>query len=802
MMTMTKTMLCSTSWRRSGDPHVTDCHNLRPVSGSGGTVLEVAGRPRVLADATHIPLAADGNTLLVGRGRDLLWIDTASANPLPELICTLPSEPRCVLTGTETWLVMTAQGPFRLDRGADGRLTASGLMPRFPAVTVTAEECGTFNTVVSAGDTADAGRKCVAAYTALADDAAAAGTMIQPVMARCRLLDSAGNTIHTLPETLVSIPGGGQLTAPIELTATGGGTATEALALTVRAYRLRVSVADTCQAPWSDIVARMAVEVSPQFHPIDPSDEARTDSDGQTKVRVSLPGRERGLSPTRPAMSEELIKRCAERFDRLAVTAGVIYHPFRNAATGTFNVPSRGGVAHEAALMHDRLAESVTATDSLTARMAVPNTFTADTVATDNGCTLWGNARPVRFGGHNPGCFAAKTGGRRWTGRVKVEFADGACTVSDAEGSDNPVTLSPLLSYPAPDAVRMTLTVKADGESSPRGITVKLTPDTSGRRSVYVSPGLQPIALTENPDETDDGDASEGKPFGAGFVAATPARYPRAVESVTRVAADIKSMLPARRDRYRSDFGRPEFYAFGPDGIRLAGLSASRELFSVSVIDTHGIDSPRRVADTGDGIAVLSAGNLFRLTRSGLTLLAADVPGDRVAWISGDREIVTADSDDNEARHYSADNDCRTWYTTDMAVASEGWLSTPAGAYAVTDEGLTDPGCRFRSDLTNVRWQASVTPAGGLRTLPAAVTWMIKGRAVGGNLSALREWLNAAHPAAATVSRLTVDGEVRSPLSHTLSGHRLIDLQLKAALTVSPDFSITFPLIHNNDDSR
>lgn len=790
----TPPLLCAAAWTRGARPRVTDCHNLRPVAGSGATVLEVATLPRVLASADCRPLATDGPFLLVSRGCDLLCIDTASANPQPELICTLPSEPSCALTGTDVCLVMTGRGPFRLDRASDGRLVPAGLMPPFPAVTISAEECGTFQTTVSACPVADVGSACVRAYLDLAADAAAAGAMIQPVMARCRLLDARGNLLHLYPETLVSLPGGSQLLAPFVFTAADGADSVRALAVSVRAWRLRVDVAESLPAPWCDIASRLEVEVSPQFHPLDPVGFARVDAVSQSEIRVSLPGRERGLSSSLPASSVALVRRCAARFGRVALTAAVIRHPFRTPFSHTFTPPSRGSVEKEIAFFADALAETLTVIPADTALMAVPNSFTASALASDNGAVLWANVRPVRFSGHSPACFAAATGGRRWTGRLKTEFADGACTVARVEGSDNPLRLSPLLSHPSPDAVRMTLSVLADGDTVPRGLSVPLTPDASGSSSLYVSPALKPLDLEEGIDEIDDGDACANPSPRSGLVAVCPADAPWSLRSVCRVSSGLKCLLPARPDRYWQNLARPAFYAFGADGIRLVSISPDLKTISSALIDAHPVHTPMCVADIGDAVAVLSRGHLFRLSRTSLTLLAPDTGADRVAWLPDDREIVTASADDSEARHFPLGLDGHASYTTDLTPAPDGWLSTPRGAYAVTADGLLDLGCRFRSDNTLVRWQASFTPALGLRTLPASVTWMIKASRVRGTLSALREWLNPNCPAPAVISRYTLDGEVRSPLRQPLSGHPLIDLRLAASLTVSPDFSLTLPL--------
>lgn len=87
------------------------------------------------------------------------------------------------------------------------------------------------------------------------------------------------------------------------------------------------------------------------------------------------------------------------------------------------------------------------------------HSFTAQCATTSGSTVVWGNITPIRINGYPLTAFAATTKDGQWRAATKITFANGdEAVVWQSSGSGGaPDMLSPFISYPAGDAVKMTI---------------------------------------------------------------------------------------------------------------------------------------------------------------------------------------------------------------------------------------------------------------------------------------------------------------------------------------------------------
>lgn len=776
-----------------GALRVTDCHNLRPVTGSDGDVLCAVGSPRVIADSSWSPLGLANGSLLVHNGTTIGYV----ANGSVTVIATLPAPPTCVHTSQRYATIMTAAGQYLLRCNDDGTFTALGTMPHFGGIAVTAQYVDTYSSTIESCNIANVTSAVCTAYREIVEGAQLGGAFVQPVVARCRLLDSDGNVLHTTPPVAVMLPGGAPLITAWRFGSDDGGTTVRSETVSADAYRLRVTVANTIPAEWQKIVQTLEVLVTPQFHPIDFAGTATIDlgraSSTDKYVRVTLPGAERGLSPIRPIQSAELLKRAVERFDTIAECVARIANPFAGGVDKVLSISTLTDVSTAANNMTAALATSAPAQVSTPlARMLTPHSFTANGVAWCGDTAVWTNVKPLRFGGYPAAAYAATFESKAYTGYTTVTFANGERVVTPISGDCAPLTLSPLIAYPSAEAASITIAIKVDGETTMRTFSADLTADASGRFAIYTSPTFAPIAMTAAA-VTSAPTAVSADLSMPGYVAVTTGNTIPAVTAVASVGNSITTVIAARSGSSAWEYKRTRIYAFCTDGIKLLTVSAAKSECAVNLLDCRVIANAHCAADGGNVVYALADNEVLQVSANAVKTIARNADGDRIARLSAYGEIVIANTADNHATHYCL-NYGNGAYTTTLA-ATGAWLAANGTAYAATADGLLDLAQRNDANNVDVRWTAVREANSRARRLPSSVCWQLKASAFAGTLSVERAWLTQSAPAPQTVARLTVNGAIASPIKCRLHGHAAIDLTLDMQATVSSDFTITKPTL-------
>lgn len=786
-------ILKSSKCLRTDALRVTDCLNLRPASTSAGDVLAVVGAPKIIAPESWSPLVRVGEQLFVTSGNTVGVISDDGV----QQIATLPSAARCAYASQQYVTIMTGDGPYIIRRENDGTFTDAGLKPDFGAIAVTAKLLSNYESTVAACKVVNITPAVTAAYREIVETARLGGAFVQPVVARCRLLDADRNVLHVTAPVVVMLPEGATLAEPWQFVSDDDGVTVNAKTVSAHAYRLRVTVGDAIPSAWRKIVQTIEVQATPQFHPIDFSGDAevalgRAINSGKA-VSVTLPGAERGISTTRNLASAELLKRAIERFDSIAETAAYISNPFDGDGDTVITYAAPIDVADEA----DNLAAALSKTtpehvSPSLARLSLPHTFTADAVAHSADTVVWAGIAPQRFVGYSAGIYASTFEQTACTGFIAVDFVNGERIVHSFSSNIAPTTLSPLITYPSAEAVSMTIAIRVSGEDGMRTLTMPLAADATGMYGYYVAPNLLPISM-----QTSDALATPNAVSAAhdmpGYAAICNDGAVPDVTAVANVADEVTAVIAARSGSSAWEYRRARFYAFGNDGIKLLTANSARSECAVNLLDCRRIDNKYCVSDGGNVVYALCSGEILQIANNTVKTVAQNVTGDRLAWIAADNEIVAGNTDDCEATHYCPDYAGCSYAST--LVPRGPWLAVAGKAYAVVEGGLVDLSTRETSATTDVHWAAIHTVNTRKKALPAAVRWMLKASSFKGTLTVARMWLTGISPTPQTVSRMSVEGAIKSPITCRLHGHRSLDLQLVVDGSVSRDFTITYPKI-------
>lgn len=804
---MKKSMIMKSRGGRDG-LLVAECFNLMPMPGSEGDVLVPAGAPKVIAGGGWRPVAVFGDDVIVSgknadgsesvgvvRGGEVTVLDElpAGTSVVSAMVCG------------DTVTLMTGRGPWTLRRGGDGDIVSVGPAPEWPQIAVTAGDTEMFTRTFPGGKPALTAVAAAECYRGLAEDIAAAGLFMQPVLARCRVLDREGRTLYVTAPQTVMLPEGSSLASVVRVNMPDGESGdTAGGSLSAPGYALKVTVGGTVPEVWRTIADRLVVKVSEEFHPCDFSDTASVAVSRRLntcEAVITLGGIGRGITAARGLSSRERIMKAYAHADEILTPAMTFHTPFSGEGGTTFTVrQSAGGDLRGRAVRLDAILDRRPgARDSVCDRLSVPHSFTAVSCAVNGRGALWANPVALPFGGYGIGDFAAQTEGRVWTGSVRVDFADGSSVTRNTGGNFAPVSSGPVLSYPRADAVAMTFTL-SDGSTgtgmSEISVRLPLTADPSGRYALYIHAGLKAWHLSDEAEGGDDtltDDQAEDVTADTamkGYVVSCAAGAPSDVRGVHSVGGNIRALAAARSTAGAWDYGRSRFYVFCDDGTRLLVLDAAMTGSAVTVLDTGTADGALCVCEGGDGVYMLSGRRILRLAGSRVTALPGDFDGDRLGCTAGG-EIIVGNTDDNEATAVLPDYGFGSYRFA--LVLREGWLSAAGRVLAVSDTGAVDVGQRESAVSTYVRWRARWCGE-RRRPLPASLLWPIKAVSFDGRLTVSRSWLTGTPPTAAVISRATVKGAVRSPVRVPLAGHGTYDMVLTVDGYVSRDFAMTVPV--------
>jgi len=838
--------------------------NVTPVGSAGvnlrrdkamGQVWRRAGVPRKVADIDALPFAwfsplGDGRRLCLLTGGDNTLYCRIDRKPRPDdmvapddypgdggyirgdlrRVAPLPAAPILALTGTPgvVRLLLDHQPDQYLTYDGDLSLTFHGAMPELPEIKVVASE---FNTLygqvgavgltststgasgsqLSQADNARLSAALVSAYEALKMRARGMDYCVQPVMARYRLLDAAGNTVAVGPTVAVCDPGGFSATGSIlqssadGMKTLGGGT------IEMKVYRPAVVVPESLPAPWNRLVAKLVVEMTGEVEPLQrdagvPHGIHRDNASGVVAVTSRLPGFAYGTVIDRQRLSYLAMQALS---DGMYVAAD-------------FNAPFDGGIGAPAGTVKtfsgtglNRLSPMAGAGEILP---SIGRTYSAAAVAGD--VTVLCNPLYKDFDGWSPGCFITSrdtsgAGAWRLAFSVRLSTPAGDVTVMrETVGEGNPPgSLSPVLMFPSGDAVSLTVSyLSPSGQAYCREFPLTVIP--GGNIAAYVSPGLERIIIVDP---------------AAVAVNYAPAGSSRGLNLEEGVAefhstSDLGRLLDRRRvsggrincvkvnPRSGSgwDFSRCKLLFFGEDGTGIVTLDAAGRCHSSAPVDNRPVRLAGAVcvATGGSGASILAiagddiieiSGQRVRTVLPSLTLRSSRFPSGpqyppvAVGWNDRYKETWIQCSDGSLYRLTSGGELVRadlpgitlTMTGSIRFADSDGelLLGCAGGTFNLSDEQRVDS------------LEVELHERFHVGSAPGFITVNLFSSSVSGEVFLLGD---RGTEIAERLLRLRISGEVNAPLTVRLAAPRRGWLEVVYRLAVAPDLAIHPPVFSSS----
>ena len=803
---------------------VSRCHHLRPVRLSTGekVLMPVAPLDSVFSSAWR-PLArmqgSDGKSRIIVASGDMVGevlLDTGGdlqGEGSVRVIAKLDVEPVCAVADASRLTVMTSRGQMNWIIGGNGEWLRVDISA-WPALSLMAVDGADCSATVPARrlsadysdrtrPLSDSDRRSLTsdlrrAYLDIARQAAASGAMCAPMLVRYRLVGCDGEILYVSPPQFLSPADSSRLTLPLSVHSSDR-RRLAAYLVSARSWQLKVVSVAPFPRDMAEVVSRIEILASPQFHPFDDSAEASVSLVSETSsdemLRITMPGACKSVSAGNALAAESRLKAAVGTMESLERVVAVIQGPLVAGAT-LDNTPAVMGlmrsVGDECRALDEAIARSDSQQLSVAAEcLSAPHSFSARCGVSDAGYTLWGNLEALRFDGFPVESFAAERAGQgAWHAAVAVKFASGKeQVVALSSGTSGaPLRFNPLLSYPAADAVSMTLTVSAGGVV--RSSTLPLVPDSSGRRAVYIRPSFTPFALeNEVPAFIVPAVRRQPRPMSSYVAVCKSGAYASPIALSSLGAACVNDVFVASRARSSWDFSRPRFSVFAASGVYTLTIPGTRShSLSLSRIDSRVIESGAACMVDGRLWAVADD-TLVEVGVSALKDLVCSVDTDYMAYDSVNKELWLSSPQRAVTTVFSVET--LFSYTRDEILASRS-----VDGFAVVNSSLCRLGVEASAQSVFIRWDGEL-PLSDRYVSPRILRLdMCSAKISFGSLTLRRQTVAQAESAPSL--RLSLNGRLSSPLAvplRLLPARRLV---FSFQGRVSPDTLISSLTICNS----
>jgi len=802
------------------DGTVAVCHNLRPAEGSQG-LSPIPAPQKAAACPLRIfcEFGSDGLSFIAADGKHLSLFFPQRRTEAVRALGELPDKPLRARFIDNVVVVTTEKGEYRIDYDpATDTFSHRGYPTDPPAVSIEAVEAAVVTVTVpgtNLSKSASPGRRLsdtdvarlsddlVGGYNSLLQSAGYSGAHLQPVVAFYRLLDADNNEIYRSAPSLVALPDGPQVVDSVTLKSTDTTfTAVESYRLEAPATKVRVNI-DAPVATEGDRVARLEVWLSPQLHPFDPSRKPDcrllSRSSSADFASLSLPGMSAPTSIATRAgrrMVEALVAFSAsDDFHAVFRRALTLDRPFD--APGVHDVPPAGAdVAADIAVLRAALARRFSPCSRLEALTSGAHTVVPALSAEAADARLGADLRIMLTDAISPRRFAVASTAGQWRSVVTVDFADGSVLSRTFSGSASaPSCLSPVIAYPDPTAVALTVTLQCSG-SSLRKRRFDLAPDPSGRFAAWIAPDFLPVTLDTTSDPLVMLPSTASAVRFPDALVLTGSRAGRVSATLRCPGLDFMRLLPAMATSGAWDYGRARFFVFSRQGIFTATTSASRSALSLNCLDPRPVTAGEAVAEIDGGrVAAVAGGDLVEVSRAKVATIVPGIRFDRIGWHPFRRELWC----------FSPDAPSRVFFpafgwrhaTADLGAPEAlcpsrrfGLVLTGSDSVSVA-EPLSEPSSRL------VRWR------GTARFPTAVIPAHVKLPASASQMDAVLEVAHG-HVASeeAPVASFAIKGRLAAPLARRLFCRPVDCLTVGFAGTVSPDFLIYRPEIFSATNGK
>ncbi len=755
---------------------VTRCHNLQPDFTAKGVILKPAAalRPKFFAGwhpLVEVTVDNLGNSVIICRkSNSIAIVDRLSVVSQIEL----PDEPVCATPCHGFAWVCTKNNIYKVVVSADSLSLISPKRPKTPRLYVESyaglqaqfgslkfSKSYELSTQPTPADIRLISQSMRNLYNSLDSSARKAGAWWQPALMRIVLRNRDGQIVMKSPVTLISHPEGEQYKGVIELQSDDQRTT---LPTTVQApaWLVKLNIPEDAASTYSDI-ATLEVVASPAMHSVDILSQwnlaMRQRADTPYFCRAWASDSPTSIAPDSPASSANLIQNLITRFDSLGKVVLTINNP-ASLAGQSIAVPNpiNANVKNDNTSLLKQLNRPGKHISPENALLGIPHTFAAQHTASAGGTTIWGDITVSRFAGFPAENFASVVTAQSWHAAAKVDFADGSSSVVVSQGSDHaPMKFNPVISYPSPDAVRITLTVSTNGET--RCGVFELSPQSDGTAtciSSQFSPQPLPeiienfIIPAENPVKCRMSDC---------FIAAAASSPTLPVSVAQLPGASINAIVPSHNGQSAWDFGRTRFYAMTSEGIYTLGIPANRNSISFNLIDRRAVKTPYAVADAGSSVYAIADGSILELSGS-KSKTFHESTATALAWNNrrgelwcipdngGEIEIICPDYDNCR---YTISSEISPRFTTNLN--SKTYIGSESTSYVLGEEG--------QIFISSIEWSSDTSFDKPLKQT-AYICADMEGSVAELNITASRANLFRSTPS--PDASQTVKGEIRSPL--------------------------------------
>lgn len=554
------------------------------------------------------------------------------------------------------------------------------------------------------------------AIGAVMDEAARRGLFAQGVLARYRLRDHEGRTLFVSVPVLLTHPRGLNFIDECQAIMSEDGKSYDDWTLQAGEFRVGLRMPDTVEYDWGRLVSDVVVEMSPPVHVIGRENggacELRARAAGGFSV-VYRPGGAPSSVGTAPDRASGVIETMLAAGDTLFSRVAVVGAPFgRGGMRVAVDPPVTmcGDLDSQIAAISAPERHSFPPLTMSEALVRLPNRFGAASVARCGTNVVWGDITVSRYAGMPCDVLAAETADESWEGMVVTEFTDRTVVVRRCGGETGaPVSLYPLICYPSPDAVKITVTVKTasglrKGEyplhSALSGCCSLWMSDDSRYNRLEVAQGdLQPAVST----------GTSVRMSGAlvvtkgGDMGSVTAVLPSA--SAGRIAALVE--MPRRGSAWEGGMLRIGMLA--TDGVSVVSVNDGGDRIRVQPVDSRGVSGSSAVTATttpGASVVAVAGGDLVKIDSSVATTLVKGIGESCVAWDNADSELWVVNPDEGFPRVIPGCGDSH--YRLTSLLAGRMW-TTSRGLIVEDDEGLLRD-CslgREEGDIS-VHWEVQV----------------------------------------------------------------------------------------------
>ena len=801
------------------------CLNFRPDFNIGADVLVPALPPRLAVpgpwrvigafarDGEVVELMVDGQLLAAS-------VHEASTGPIEPYIITnqLDGRPVSAYDVSDGFMVLTDKQMYHIVWDENGVLRAE--VPLGPSAypTLMSQVSSEWSGVLSVDgfklggtygpgvvslvpdDGAKLDKAVAASYRLWAAEAVADGAFVAPVMVRYRLFD-AGNRLLFESVPKLHVPtgrhdAGSAFDMSVDLA--GGRVLPGRVSAAV--YRLSMTLPGSGSSAAGRRVARLEVQLSPQFHRVDlvmrAANHLTYSGSAGDRLTVTLPGCA-DASGGREAVARR-VRRAMGRLDSLFETVLTVDNPFEGSAEArSVDIRARRlTVDREVELLERAVPDD----DSWLSRCRVPHAVTGTVGIEQAEVTLLGNlsvglyegARCSHFVNSGSGLTSLETVTAVSHGALRC----GVATEALSEGYSD-MALSPVIAYPDPEATSIKITVRdADGNVSSQ--TFELT--RCGRYACYIDPGLRPVRLVAGGSYTVPR-SFNGTVRYQGHLLSYSSLAPMADVAGLKVGnGRIGAIHPvARQSGSAWEGSRARFHVMGDDGIMSVALSG-HTLRAPIMLDRRRVTGPEAVvtATGGDGrVYALAGGDLVVIDGNKVRTLATRTRATMLAWVATHGELLAIRPGDgamSQALVYWPG--IEAWAERQLPPLSAVYTGA-AGAQATseTEEALYD----LTADVESPVRCSYETP------VPLKVTHKIAGvplltevvvdltaASVSGTVTVSA---HNGHRPGATLSSVVMNGRLEQPVAHRLLMPRRTDVVVTLDALLSAD-AVLKPLTH------